>query len=118
MTKVCLQLKTKGGFMTKEEKIYTLRIEAGLLDYLKTRADQNKRSIAKEIEFIVEQLREQDKAEIQRRAQIIKEILGDNITTERIIELISNNDVMHSPETTLNKLSTSLKSSNKANIQF
>ena len=41
--------------MSKDEKIFTFRLDAELLNYLKRRADVNKRSIAKEIEFTLEQ---------------------------------------------------------------
>lgn len=42
--------------MSKDEKIFTFRVSSFLLDYLKERADRNKRSIAKELEYIVEDL--------------------------------------------------------------
>lgn len=38
-----------------EQKRFTLRIDADLFEVVKKRAEQNKRSIAKEIEYLLEE---------------------------------------------------------------
>ncbi len=38
-----------------DEKRFTLRMNSGLFAIIKTQADKNKRSVAKEIEFILEE---------------------------------------------------------------
>lgn len=37
------------------EKRFTLRMDGALFEVIKTQADKNKRSVAKEIEFILEE---------------------------------------------------------------
>lgn len=51
--------------MAKDEKIFTLRIDSKLLDYLKKRADRNSRSIAKELEYIIKKLYIEDNEELE-----------------------------------------------------
>ena len=72
---------------TKTEKVFTLRIDADLLEEITKIADSNLRSTAKEIEFI---LRE----ELKRRAEHKKKageyldlIISGNATPEQIKEI-------------------------------
>ena len=59
--------------MAKDEKIFTLRIDSKLLEYLKTRAERNSRSIAKELEFIIKQLYIKDNEYL---AELVKRIFN------------------------------------------
>lgn len=59
--------------MAKDEKIFTLRIDSKLLEYLKTRAERNSRSIAKELEFIIKQLYIEDNEYL---AELVKRIFS------------------------------------------
>lgn len=43
------------GVLFMEEKRFTLRMSQDLFDQMKERAKQNKRSVAKEIEFAIEE---------------------------------------------------------------
>ncbi|AGR47198.1 hypothetical protein JIMMER1_64 [Brevibacillus phage Jimmer1] len=44
----------KGRYLMSDEKRFTLRMDADLFERIKEQADKNKRSIAKEIEFLIE----------------------------------------------------------------
>ena len=68
------------------EKIFTFRISAELLDKLRVRAERNKRSIAKELEYIAEQAILQEEDFKKRAISIVKILKSRNATTEEIEE--------------------------------
>lgn len=78
--------------MSKEEKIFTFRVNAELLDYLKRRADRNKRSIAKELEFIVENLYVNEEKTLEN---ILKKIFAEyeKVQPENLKEYIEDDSV-------------------------
>ncbi len=48
-------MKNKDPFTRDDQKRFTMRINSELLDKIKIEAEKNKRSTAKQIEFILEQ---------------------------------------------------------------
>ena len=48
-------MKKNDPFTRDDQTRFTMRINSNLLDQIKTEAEKNKRSTAKEIEFILEQ---------------------------------------------------------------
>jgi hypothetical protein len=51
---------SKELIMMSDQKRFTLRIDAEIFDKIKEQADSNKRSIAKEIEYILEKYVDKD----------------------------------------------------------
>lgn len=79
--------------MARKEKVFTLRIDAALLDYLKERADRNKRSIAKEIEYIVEELYLEESREFVKQAEIfLKTLKQENCSPEEFTKIITGKE--------------------------
>ena len=76
--------------MARDEKIFTLRIDSSLLEYLKARAEANKRSIAKELEFIVETLKANDEDEIKKELKKYVLILQGNMSLDKAVQTVKN----------------------------
>lgn len=79
--------------MSKDEKIFTFRVSSFLLDYLKQRADRNKRSIAKELEYIVEDLYFKEHKAVNDCLEKLLEIAEkENSTVSDLKKVIQEND--------------------------
>ena len=80
--------------MSKNEKIFTFRVDSYLLDYLKERADRNKRSIAKELEYIVEELYLQEHKAVNDCLEKLLEVAEkENSTVGDLKKVIKEGDV-------------------------
>ena len=68
------------------EKVFTLRIEETLFNEVKARAERHKRSIAKEIEFIVEETLKADTDYKKRAIDFLQLLKSKNLTKEELAE--------------------------------
>ncbi len=83
--------------MAKDEKIFTFRVSSEILDYLKRRADRNKRSIAKELEYIVESLYFEENQEIDLKLKKLLEFVSAKDYKSGDLNKILNNSEDTSP---------------------
>lgn len=80
------------------EKVFTLRIEESLFEKIKLAAEKNKRSIAKEIEWVLEQAIEhpEEQQVLEYLGKVLKSQGKNTLTMTTNVEncdIIPNNDI-------------------------